>query len=52
MFLELLHFDHSENRHVLTILGKYTFFIRKWFIGKWNSAAQKVKKVQYWIFET
>ena len=31
---------------------KYTLFIRKWCIRKQYAAAQKVKKVQYWIFET
>ena len=28
-----------------------TFFIRNWFIRKY-CAAQKVEKVQYWVFET
>ena len=27
-------------------------FIRKWFIRKQYSAAQKVKKVQYWVLAT
>jgi len=30
----------------------YTFFVGFWFVGKLYSAAQKAKKVQYWIFET
>ena len=29
----------------------HVLFIREWFIRK-HSAGQKVKKVQYWIFET
>ena len=28
------------------------FFIRKWFIRKQNSAAQIVRRVQYWISQT
>ena len=31
--------------------SKYTFFIRNWFIRNYYSAAQKVKKVQYWVFD-
>ena len=27
-------------------------FIRRWFERKWCSAAEEVKKVLYWIFET
>ena len=34
-------------------VNEYTVFvIRKWFIRKLYSAAQKVKEVQYWIFDT
>jgi len=29
----------------------HVFFLRKWFIRNQYSAAQKVKKVQYWITE-
>ena len=37
-----------------TIVPQVTrvFFIRKWFIRKYYSAAQNDKKVQDWIFET
>ena len=37
-----------------TLLVAYirSFFIRKWFIRRYYSAAQKVKKVQYWILKT
>ena len=33
-------------------MAECTFFIRKWFTRKQYSATQKVKKVEYWIFET
>ena len=46
------HGTAGHRRHV-TRLSAYTFFaMRKWLIRNWYSAAQKIKKVNFRVFES